>query len=124
MMEELPSMRKRARTRPVAAKQPWQNSFWFEIPFVGPLVDALRGFFYPQEPLRAVKRGYVATGIGSIAKNRVMVKLEVLRQKRLEPRQEAQVLRNRTPGIKATIASQHSRGRIPGVLKYPRGRAA
>lgn len=117
-------MRKRASTRPAGLKAEWRQSVWFIIPGLGEFVTALRRIFYPQEHLRVMKRGRVGTGLGPIAKNRLVAGLELQRRERLMPRQEAKVLRKRTPGLVGTIASQHARGRIKGVPKYPQRKAA
>jgi len=118
--EELPSMRERASTRPAGLKAEWQQSFWFQIPFLGNLADLLRSLVYPQEHLRVMKRAFVGTGIGSIAKDRLAARIEQRRQEKSASRQQAVVQRNRPSGQRGTIARRQARGN----QNYPRQKTA
>lgn len=127
LSEELPSMGERASTRPAGLKADWHQSFWFQIPFLGQFVDLLRSLVYPQEHLRTMKRAFVGTGIGSIAKDRMAARIEQRRQEKLVPRQQALVQRNRATVPRNTIAGQRetiARRQAHGNQNYPRQKAA
>ena len=111
----------RASARPAGLKAEWQQSFWFQIPILGGLVDLLRNLVYPQEHLRTMKRAFVGTGIGPIAKNRAMARLGQRRPKNIA-RQQALVQKNRVPMARNTIAGQQARKRARSTHIFTRGK--
>ena len=113
----------RASARPAGLKAEWQQSFWFQIPILGGLVDLLRNLVYPQEHLRTMKKAFVGTGIGSIAKDRAMARFERRGAKNLA-RQQALVQRNRAPRTRSAIAGRQVRKRTRDTSIYPGQKAA
>ncbi len=84
-----------------------RNTFWTRVPVIGGLMNLIAGLLFPKGHLRVMQRKRVGTG------------LSVRRDRFLDAREEAKVLRNRTPGLTQVKSQQHARGKIPGVLKYP-----
>ncbi len=90
---------------PAGAKP--RTSLLLRIPGISNLINLLTGFFFPKSHLRVMQRKSVGTG------------LSVIRKRALNASERTQVLRNRTPGLPNTIATQHARGKIRGVPVHP-----
>lgn len=90
------------------------------IIIIGSLMKWIERIFFPKAHLRVMKRKRVGTGL-DVIRQRALTS----RRSRLPvTRKQAAILRNRTLGLSGTIASQHARGRIHGVRKYPGQKAA
>ncbi len=103
---------------PAGAKS--RNTFWTRIPVVGGLMNLIAGLLFPKAHLRVMERKRVGTGL-SVIRDRA---LQSRRSNLPVTKNHAKILRNRTPGLTQVKASQHAKGRIPGVLKYPGQRKA
>ncbi len=97
---------------------------WGNVPVIGGIINFVRNIIYPRERFRQLQRQRIGTGFGPAAKGRMLqARMSFKRGRIPQGREQAQVLRNRTAGLRGTIVSQNSRGRIHGVPKY-KGKAA
>ena len=109
----------------IGQKPVWARTGWASVPVIGGLFDLIRNIVFPKERFRTSKRAFIGTGLGKPARERLLqVRMSSLRKGPLTRAEQTQALKNRTPGLKQSIATQHRRGRIRGVPKYPKERAA
>lgn len=121
----LPRRQPRERAvKEVGQKPTWARTGWSSIPVIGGLLDLLRNIIFPREVFRATKRTRTGTGLGKAARDKMLTVKMNLRAGRLTRAQQVKALRNRTPGLRETLAAQHGRGRIKGVPNYPGKKAA
>jgi len=109
----------------VGQKPGWALSGWSQVPVIGSLFDFMRNLFFSRERFRVSKRAFVGTGLSKASRERMLqVRMSALRKGTLSRAERVKIMKNRTPGLKGTIASQHGRGKIRGVPKYPSEKAA